>query len=125
MNKGIKLLLTILVLGLSFSVVSAKSYSCETVDGAYYGKDGSEVDKVQYDKECATHSCEIVGDTYFGKDGKEVSEETFEAECETTVVSELPDTSSNSDIVSIIAGSLFILGGVVYSISYRKANDRA
>ena len=125
MNKGIKLLLTILVLGFSFKIVSAESYSCEVVDGAYSGKDGTEVDKVQYDQECGTHSCEIVGDTYFGKDGKEVGKETFEVECETTVVSELPDTSSNSNDIYVIVGSLLVLGTIIFSISYRKASNRA
>ena len=126
MKKGIKVLLfTSLVMVMSLSVVSAKSCKCETVDGAYYGKDGKEVDKVQYETECSTHSCEIVGDTYFGKDGKEVSQGVFESQCNTTVVSELPDTASTSEKLFVIVGSLLVLGTVVFSISYRVASDRA
>ena len=120
-----KVLFAIVVLALSCSVVSAKSYKCETVDGAYYGKDGKEVDKVQYEKECATHKCEIIGDTYYGKDGKEVTQKTFEKDCETTVVTELPDTSSTSEVLYMIVGSIFVLGTVIFSISYRIASDRA
>ncbi len=125
MNKSIKLLLAIIVLAFTFQLASAKTYSCEIVDGAYFGKDGNEVDKVQYEKECATHSCEIIGDTYYGKNGNEVAEETFEVECETTVVSNLPDTSSNSTIVFMIAGSILVLGTIIFSISYKRASDRA
>ena len=126
MKKGMKVLLfTILVMLMSLSVVSAKSYKCETVDGAYYGKEGKEVDKVQYEKECATHTCEIVGNTYYGSDGKEVTQGVFESQCNTTVVSELPDTASTSESLYIIVGSLLVLGTVVFSISYRIASDRA
>lgn len=120
-----KIMFLVLVLALSTTIVSAKTYKCETVDGAYYGKDGKEVDKVQYEKECATHKCEIVGESYFGKDGKEVTQETFEKNCNTTVVSDLPDTASTSSLISIIMGSLLMLGTIVFSISYRKADDRA
>ena len=120
-----KVLFALLVIVLSFTFVSAKTYKCETVDGAYYGKDGKEVDKVQYEKECVTHSCEIVGDTFYGKDGKEVSQGIFEIECDSTVVSELPDTSSTSKLFYIILGSTFVLGTIVFSISYRIASDRA
>jgi len=109
---------------LSISVVSAKTYKCETVDGAYYGKNGKEVDKVQYEKECVTHSCEIVGDTYYGEDGKEVTQGVFETQCNTTVVSELPDTASATDLTMFIVGGLFVLGTVVFSISYRFVGDR-
>ena len=66
MKKGIKILVTVFVILSTFMFVNAKSYKCEVVDGAYYGKDGTEVDKVQYETECASHTCEIVGDTYFG-----------------------------------------------------------
>ena len=125
MKKGIKVILTVLILLLSFTFASAKSYKCETVDGAYYGKDGSEVDKVQYEKECLAHTCEIIGETYYGSDGKEVSQGTFESQCNTTVVTELPDTASSADIISMIIGGSLLLGTVIIYISYRIASDRA
>ena len=34
------------------------------------GKEGFEVEKPVYEKECFKHTCEKVGDSYFGKDGK-------------------------------------------------------
>ena len=126
MKKGIKVLFTLMIIVLSFTFATAKtSYKCETVDGAYYGKDGKEVDKVQYDKECLAHTCEIVGDTYYGSDGKEVTQGVFENQCNTTVVSELPDTASASNIIYLIVGSAFILGTLIVSISYRIVSDRA
>ncbi len=125
MKKGIKVLFVIFALLLSFTFVSAKSKSCTTVDGAYFGKDGKEVDKVQYEKECATHKCEIVGDTYYGEDGKEVTQGTFESQCNVKVVSELPDTASSSDLILIIIGGSLVLGTILVSISYRYASDRA
>ena len=124
MKKGIKFLFVAMVLTLSLTVASAKTKTCEIVDGAYYGKDGEEVDKVQYEKECNTHSCEIVGDTYFGKDGKEVSLSTFESECDTTVVSDLPNTASNIELLFVVIGSGLILGTMILSISYRLVSDK-
>ena len=56
MKKGIKLCLsivTVFVILSTFMFVNAKSYKCEVVDGAYYGKDGTEVDKVQYETKMA------------------------------------------------------------------------
>ena len=124
MKKGFKFLLIFFIFILSFTFAFAKTYKCEIVDGAYYGKKGKEVDKVQYEKECVSHSCEIVGDTYYGKDGKEVTQGVFETQCDTTVVSELPNTSSSSNIVYLIAGSIFVLGTTVFSITYRIVSDR-
>lgn len=127
MKKGKKLLFAIAVTLLSVSVVSAKSYKCEVVDGAYYGQDGKEVDKVQYETECATHSCEIVGDAYFGKNGNEVSKDTFESECDTTVVTELPNTSSSmspTELIFVLIGAGLILGTTILSISYRRVSDK-
>ncbi len=121
MKKGIQLLLLVLCL-FSVTFVSAKKYTCETVDGAYYGKDGKEVDKVQYEKECSTHQCEIVGDTYYGADGKSVSRDTFEKECDASVVSELPDTGSHfspTEIFFMIIGSIFLLGGTIFTVTSR------
>ena len=124
MKKGMMFLFTILLFALSINLVSAKTYKCETVNGAYYGKDGKEVDKVQYEKECITHSCEIVGDTYYGKDGKEVNKATFESVCDANVVDQLPDTASTNNMLYIIIGSTIILGTVIFSISYRRVSDR-
>ena len=126
MKKGI-LLFAVLCL-LSINVVSAKEYTCETVDGAYYGKNGDEVDKVQYESECLTHSCEIVGDTYFGKNGDSVSKNTFEKECDATVVSDLPDTGSvvsPIEILFAVMGSLLILITMITSFTYRRVSDKA
>ena len=103
--------------------VSAKKYSCEIVDGAYYNKNGKEVDKVEYEKSCVTHTCEIVGDTYYGKDSKTVNKETFEKDCKTAVVESLPNTSSNISTISIIftiIGTLMILATI---IGIRKYNN--
>lgn len=124
MKKGIKLLFAVMLMAFSVTVASAKSYSCQVVDGAYYGKDGSEVDKVQYEKECSSHSCEIVGDSYFGKDGSEVSKSTFESECDTTVVTDFPDTASSSDLLYVLIGAGLVLGTVIVSVSYRRVSDR-
>ncbi len=125
MKKGLKVLFTVLIMVLSITFVSAKTYKCETVDGAYYGKSGKEVDKVQYEKECLAHSCEIVGDTYYGKDGKEVTQGVFESQCNSTVVNDLPDTASTNNTLLIILGSVFVLGTVIFSISYRIVSDRS
>lgn len=124
MKTGVKVLFTVLIMILSITVVSAKSYKCETVDGAYYGKNGKEVDKVQYEKECVTHSCEIVGDTYYDENGNEVNQAQFETACNANVVSEMPDTASTSNYLSILIGSAIILGTTVFSISYRRVSDR-
>ena len=127
MKKAKNLLFAVLVIAMSFSIVSAKSYKCEVVDGAYYGMNGEEVDKVQYEAECSSHSCEIVGDDYYGINGDVVSKEDFEFECDTTVVTELPDTSSSmspTQLIFVIMGAGLILGTVIVSISYRRISDR-
>lgn len=125
MKKCIQIFILLLAV-CSMNVAFAESYSCETVDGAYYGKDGSEVDKVQYEKECTSHNCEIVGDTYYGKNGDSVSEEVFEDECDANVVTEFPDTASKvspTEIFFAILGSVFLLGSIILSITYRRISD--
>lgn len=66
-----------------------KKYYCKIVNGSYYGKGGSIVDKNTYEKECITkpvekHYCAIVNDKYYGKAGTVVNKETYEKECTTT-----------------------------------------
>ena len=53
---------------------------CEFADGKYYGKEGNEVDKKTYIKECK-HVCEFTDNKYYGKDGEEVDKKTFNKEC--------------------------------------------
>ena len=66
-----------------------KKYYCKIVNGSYYGKGGSIVDKNTYENECITkpvekHYCAIVNDKYYGKAGTVVNKETYEKECTST-----------------------------------------
>ena len=124
MKKILKTLVLTIIGGIIMPMaVSAKSYSCEIVDGAYYNKNGKEVDKVEYEKSCVTHTCEIVGDTYYGKNSKKVDKSTFEKECEVSVVEELPSTSSNISTISItfsIIGGIMIVSTILGMKKYAK-----
>ena len=83
--------------------------SCEYVDGKYYGKDGSVVDKATYDKQCG-HYCEVVGDKYYGKDGKVVDQDTYNKECGQEIT--VPNTSANIVFWVVGLGVLAIVIGL-------------
>ena len=57
-------------------------YQCRKVNGEYWGKYWTVVDKVTYVKQCETHKCEVVDGKYYGKNGNEVSRRTYRMECE-------------------------------------------
>ena len=65
-----------------------EKHYCEYTNGKYYGKNGNEVDKTTYEKECTTpepekHYCEYTDGKYYGKNGNEVDKTTYEKECTT------------------------------------------
>jgi len=74
------------------------TYTCEIVDGIYWGKDSKEVDAKTFDEECVqvtpvnpkpynpkptpkTYTCEIVNSEYWGKDSNKVDYETYYDDC--------------------------------------------
>ena len=123
MKNIIKLFYVLIVMMLSITVARAHSKTCEIYDGIYYGKDGHEVDKVQYEIECLPHSCEIVGDKYFGKNGNIVSYEAYKNECESTSVT-TPSTGSDISPIYVffmILGSGIIIGTIFVLTSTKKA----
>ena len=71
--------------------------SCEIVNGVYYGKDGSVVDKTTYSIQCERHVCEKVGDVYFGKEGKQVDQVTYSQQCEKNVCKKVGDKYYGKD----------------------------
>ncbi len=127
-----------------------QSHTCEIIDGTYFGKDGTEVDRTLYSIQCEKHVCEKVGNTYFGINGTEVSadqftnecvhkcevynnqyygengtvvtEETYKAQCETVVVP-VPDTETSALQMGlyILLGTSTILGGIGLAGHYRKS----
>lgn len=60
--------------------------SCKIINGKYYGKNGTEVSKDQYDKECEESpngkKCQIINGVYYGKNGTIVTEGRFKIECD-------------------------------------------
>ncbi len=62
-----------------------KKRSCEYDKDTkkYYGKDGSEVNKEEYQKQCDPRSCEYDKDTkkYYGKDGSVVTKDEYTKQC--------------------------------------------
>ena len=87
--------------------------SCEYENGKYYGKDGSEVDKKTYDKECG-HYCEVVNGKHYGKNGKEVDQNTYNKECGQEVV--VPNTSANIIFWIVGLGVLAVIIGTSFLI---------
>ena len=68
------------------SLETTKICYCNTASNICYGKNGTDVSKGTYEKECLK-ACYQSGGKYYGKDGTEVSKETYEEEC-------LPNTGS-------------------------------
>ena len=92
--------------------ISPVKRTCEYVNGKYYGKDGTIVDKETYSIQCEKHTCEKVGDTYFGLDGTEVSELTFRKECEKHTCEKVGETYYGKD------------GTEVSSLTYTKECEK-
>ena len=59
--------------------------TCEIKDGKYYGKNGDEVTKDEYQKQCETPkpTCEIKDGKYYDKTGNEVTKDEYQKQCET------------------------------------------
>lgn len=55
--------------------------TCVEKDGKYYDDQGNVVDKITYYKICKKPVCQKIDDTFFGKDGTIVSEATFKDQC--------------------------------------------
>ncbi len=67
-------------------------YQCKVVYNTYFGKNGLQVSKLNYQKECETHICEKLSDgTLFGKNGTIVDNVTYRKECEKIVCERLSD----------------------------------
>lgn len=60
------------------------TYSCVQKDGKYYDKNGNVVSEVDFIISCKAPKCQIVNGYYFGKDGRNVSKAVYEKECGTT-----------------------------------------
>ena len=92
--------------------------SCEYIDGKYYGKAGNVVDEKTYKEECEpVRSCEFTDDKYYGKDGNEVDKATFDKECGEEVI--VPNTSSNVSTLGIVGGMMLLASGAGV-IAYRR-----
>ncbi|MEI3508464.1 MAG: LPXTG cell wall anchor domain-containing protein [Bacilli bacterium] len=92
--------------------------SCEYIDGKYYGKAGNVVDEKTYKEECEpVRSCEFTDDKYYGKDGNEVDKATFDKECGEEVI--VPNTSSNVSTLGIVGGMMLLASGAGI-IAYRR-----
>ena len=64
---------------------------CKAVKGIYYGKDGQQVNKETYDKECGTtptepkkYSCQVVDGKYYDKNGNVVDKTAYDKSCTPT-----------------------------------------
>lgn len=60
---------------------------CEVDNGKYYGKNGDEVTKEVYDRECGVVEkkvCKVEDGKYYGLEGNEVTEDVYKKECEQT-----------------------------------------
>ena len=55
--------------------------TCVEKDGKYYDDQGNVVDKITYYRICKKPVCQKIDNTFFGKDGSIVSEETFKDQC--------------------------------------------
>ena len=83
--------------------VTGDTCKCENKDGKYFGKDGKQITKEQYDIDCAVPKCKIENNKYYGPNGEELSKEQFVKLCP----SNNPKTGSTTPYVvcSILAGS--------------------
>ena len=93
---------------------------CTIENDKYYGKDGKEVDKDTYTKECSK-ICVVENDKYYGKNGKEVDEKTYNKECSSAVIT-VPNTSANQSALMLAIGLLFIVSGVSLIVYRYKTN---
>ena len=57
------------------------SYKCEYKNGKYYDSKGNVVSKVDYLISCEKPKCKIIDGYYFGKNGSQVSKSTYEKQC--------------------------------------------
>lgn len=54
---------------------------CEVDGNTYYGKDGNQVTKEEYEDQCLPKICKVVDNKYYGLSGTEVDEKTYNEEC--------------------------------------------
>ncbi len=90
--------------------------ACTVENDKYYGKDGNEVDKNTYNEECGK-VCKTENGKYYGKNGNEVDEKTYNKECASSVIT-VPNTLSNQSITALVMGIIFIVSGLGL-ITYR------
>lgn len=57
-------------------------YQCKKVNGEYWGKYWTIVDKTTYVQQCLQPKCEIIDGVYYGKNGDKVSKRDYRMQCE-------------------------------------------
>lgn len=62
-----------------------ETHKCEYYGGKYYDKDGKVVSEVNYIISCQAPKCQVVSGYYFGKNGNNVTKEQYEKECSSQV----------------------------------------
>lgn len=65
------------------STPTPTTHKCEYTGGKYYDINGNVVSEVNYIISCQAPKCKIVNGYYFGKDGRNVSKAIYEKECTT------------------------------------------
>ena len=66
--------------------------SCTIYENNYYGKNGTIVDELTYQKECGNNVCTVLSDgTIYGKNGTVVDELTYQKECGNNICAILSD----------------------------------
>jgi len=88
-----------------------KTYSCKIVNGTYWGKNYTKVDKATYEKECTkepVYYCKYVNGKYYGSTGKVVDKATYDKQC--TKVPEPTPTPTPAPVTITCS----VVGGVYY-----------
>ena len=69
--------------------------------------------------------CKIVNDTYYGKDGEQITKEEYEKICVPAVVVNVPSTGTSTDSTNVVAGSILVLSGLGLIFHYNRKKNHA
>ena len=97
-----------------------EKHYCEIIDDVYYGRDGSEITALEYQKTCQKNYCVALEDgTYYDRDGNIVSKDEYNKSCQ--VVVENPQTGGNHLPIFLII--LLLVSGIGIYL-YVKKNSK-
>ena len=96
-----------------------ESLVCRELDGEKYGKDGTIVDDKTYQLECGQrYFCKKENGFYFDNEGNIVDQETYEALCEKSV--DNPQTGSSLPIYILLVLIASIIGIFYYTKKQKR-----